>query len=107
MKILDDILGKKVGNTFVEGLVDTADDIGFQNKLGSIQECWRSFEMSSTCNIEKFIEYFNENKVPVLRDNMSRSLRVECGLGCPPDIFTTNASECQCHAEAQSGLQAK
>ena len=93
MKILDDILGKKVGNTFVEGLVDTADDIGFQNKLGSIQECWRSFEMSSTCNIEKFIEYFNENKVPVLRDNMSRSLRVECGLGCPPDIFTTNASE--------------
>ena len=24
---------------------------------------------------------------------MLRSVREECGLGCPPDIFTTNASE--------------
>ena len=29
----------------------------------------------------------------VLRDTMSKSLRMECGLGNSPDIFTTNASE--------------
>ena len=29
----------------------------------------------------------------MIRDTMLRCVREECGLGCPPDIFTTNASE--------------
>lgn len=32
-------------------------------------------------------------KVPVIRGSMIRSVREECGLGCPPAPFTTNASE--------------
>ena len=36
---------------------------------------------------------FKTNKVDVIRNTMTRSIREECGLGNPPDIFTTNPSE--------------
>lgn len=33
------------------------------------------------------------NKAPIIRDAVLRSIREECGLGNPPEQFTTNASE--------------
>ena len=33
------------------------------------------------------------SKASVIRDTMLRCVREECGMGCPPDIVTTNASE--------------
>ena len=32
-QILDDIFGKRLGGTFVEGIVDASDDADFQSKL--------------------------------------------------------------------------
>ena len=93
LKILNDIFGRRIGDTFVEGLVDANNDDDFQEKLASVQESWRSLEQPSTCDLEKFIDYFTDSKVSILRNTMSRSLRIECGLGNPPSIFTTNASE--------------
>ena len=43
--------------------------------------------------MDGFLQWFNDNKVDVIRDTMLRSVRQECGLGNPPDIFTTNQSE--------------
>ena len=33
------------------------------------------------------------DKASFIRDTMLRPIRVECGLGCLSEIFTTNASE--------------
>lgn len=77
VKILDDVFGKKVGDTFVEGLVDATDDEDFREKLSSMQESWQSLGTTSSCNLEKFIKYFDDNKVC---DTMSKSLRIECGF---------------------------
>lgn len=49
--------------------------------------------MSNASDIDKFIKWFMSNKVGVLRTTMLRSIREETGLGNPPTIFTTNASE--------------
>ena len=49
--------------------------------------------MTSTCNLKKFIDYLVDNKASVIRETILHPIRVECGLGCPPDIFTTNVSE--------------
>ena len=65
----------------------------FQETLSSVQESWQSLSTTNGCNLKKFINYFDKNKVRVLQDTMSKSLRTECGLGIPPDIFTTNVSE--------------
>ena len=44
-------------------------------------------------DLEKFIKWFTSNKVLVTQNTMLRCIREECGLGIPPSIFTTNASE--------------
>ena len=92
-RFLDDVFGKKMGSVFVEGLVDASDDQDFRSKLEDLSQSWSSCDMPSSASIEKFIEYFMAKKAPTIRDTMLRSVREECGLGCPPDIFTTNASE--------------
>ena len=62
-------------------------------KLDALIEKWRNMDMSSSANMERFLQYFVGNKVPVIRNTMLRPIRLDCGLGNPPDIFTTNASE--------------
>ena len=42
--------------------------------------------------MDGFLQWFNDNKVDVIRDTMLHSVRQECGLGNSPDIFTTNQS---------------
>ena len=91
-KILDDIFGAKLGSVLVEGLVDASDDTDFQNKLDVVLS-WQHMSVPSSCNLQAFIDWFLANKSHVIRDNMLRPIREECGLGCPPEPFTTNASE--------------
>ena len=91
--MLDDIFGHHLGTIFEEGLVDVSDDDDFQKKLDALIEKWRNMDMSSSANMERFLQYFVGNKVPVIRNTMLRPIRLDCGLGNPPDIFTTNASE--------------
>ena len=92
-KILDDVFGKKLGSVFVEGIVDASDDSDFQNKLDAVTQAWCSCSLPSTANLERFIDYLMASKASVIHDTMLHCVREECGLGCPPDIFTTNASE--------------
>ena len=91
--ILDDIFGRRLGSIFEEGLVDASDDDDFQMKLDALLEKWRNLGMSSSADVERFLQYFVVNKVAVIRNTMLRPIRLDCGLGNPPDTFTTNASE--------------
>ena len=92
-KILDDIFGRKLGTVFVEGIVDASGVTDFQSKLEAVLQGWWVLSLPSTADLEKFIQYFSTRTAAVIRDTMLRPIREECGLGCPPDIFTTNASE--------------
>ncbi len=91
-RILDDVFGKRVGDTFLEGLVDASDE-DFLIKMETVITMWEESETSSSSNLSGFVNWFKSNKTHVIRDHMLKSTREECGLGCPPEQFTTNASE--------------
>ena len=92
-KIVDDIFGHRVGTVFQEGLVDSFDNDDYQCKLDALIKEWQTTQMPSSAHIQKFVEWFLSNKADAIRDTMLRPIREECGLGTPPDTFTTNASE--------------
>ena len=74
----------------IEGLVDAQDECDFYSKLELVVQSWRSSAVSSVSDLKG---YFTVYKAKVLCNTILRYVREECGLGCPPDIFTTNASE--------------
>ncbi len=43
--ILDDVFGKQVGSTFIEGLVDASDDCDFKEKLDLLIDKWSDLEL--------------------------------------------------------------
>ena len=92
-KIIDDIFGHTLADTFIEGLVDSENDIDFQEKVDSVVSSWREMPTPSSVDMEGFISWFLSHKVQTIRDSMLRSVREECGLGSPPAAFTTNGSE--------------
>lgn len=92
-KILNDIFGAKCGGVFIEGLVDASGDDDFQRKLDDVILSWQNCSIPSSANMGSFVQWFITNKSHVIRDSMLKPIREECGLGCPPEPFTTNASE--------------
>ena len=54
---------------------------------------WSDMECMSSTDMDGFLQWFTTNKTDVICKTMLRSVRVEYGLGNPPDIFTTNPSE--------------
>jgi hypothetical protein len=91
--VLDDIFGRKLGTVYEESLVDASDVDDFQAKVESLLSKWRNHDMSSSADMEGFIQWFVANKVDVIKNSMLRPIREDCGLGNPPNIFTTNPSE--------------
>ena len=77
----------------MEGLVDGRDATDFDDKLEKAILKWRNFDFPSVADIEGFVGWFQTWKAPVIRDSMLRAVREECGLGSPPQPFTTNSSE--------------
>ena len=92
-EILNDIFGRKAGSTLFEGLVDSTDEASYNEKIPLIMEKWKSHAESKEA-IDRFCEWLWKYKVDVIRHTMLRSVREEAGLGCPPDAFYTNTSEC-------------
>ena len=45
-KIIDDIFGHTLADTFIEGLVDSENDIDFQEKVDSVVSSWREMPHS-------------------------------------------------------------
>ena len=57
-KILDDIFGIKLGDTFVEGLVDVSGDEDFQRKLDHMTSSWQNCSVPSSANVGSFVRWF-------------------------------------------------
>ena len=92
-EILNDILGKKMGSEYVEGLVDAQDNEDFEVKTDRLILKWRTSSQPSISNVEGFISWFREHKAVTIKQSMIRPIREDCGLGSPPTHFTTNACE--------------
>ena len=92
LEILNDIFGHQEGSTFFEGLVDSSNEEEFESKLVTLKEQWEEKEKMHDTKTG-FYNWFVQNKATVIKSTMLKSVRTEAGLGSPPQIFTTNASE--------------
>lgn len=92
-EVLAEIFGRQVESTFIEGLVDSVSENDFLTKLESKKEEWSKIEIENPGVGAGFYEWFVQNKVEVIVSGMLRPVREDSGLGCPPALFTTNASE--------------
>ena len=93
-EFVSDIFGKRSGGTYEEGLVDSADPTDFDSCLQNFKDVWNTRE----CPYQRpgqmsFFDYFNQYHASNVRHTMLKDVRIAVGLGYPPDIFTTNASE--------------
>ena len=68
--ILGDVFGRQSGTVFEEGLVDSSDSDDFQVKLQSLLTKWRSIEVPTVANMDRFTEWFIGNKADVIRKTM-------------------------------------
>ena len=90
--MLDDIFGQQQGNTFLEGLVDSENEDDFELKLDVLQKRWADIEVRHNTK-QGFFSWFLKNKVEIMKNTMLKNIRQDAGLGSPPQVFTTNASE--------------
>ena len=51
-KIIDDIFGHTLADTFIEGLVDSENDIDFQEKVDSVVSSWREMPTPSSVDMK-------------------------------------------------------
>ena len=93
-EFVHDIFGHCCGETMEEGLVDCVSVADFYSKLDVLESVWNSRE-DPYCGKggPQFYRYFKQYKAPVVRHNMLRCYREAVGLGFPPALYTTNASE--------------
>ena len=93
-EFLADIFGKRSGCTYEEGLVDSEDVADFDARLLVCKAVWLAREGPYVRDGQlSFFDYFQKYYANVVRYNMLKQLRIDAGLGNPPDIFTTNSSE--------------
>ena len=93
---LSDIFGKKSSVVIEEGLVDSSSIAEFDGRLQNCKEVWLNREklhgrLNQTSS--SFFDQFSLNYADIFCHTTLKSLRRDVGLGDPPDIFTTNASE--------------
>ena len=93
-EFIADIFGKRVGNTFYAGLVDSASLSEFDERFECLKSVWDLRESTCMPTIEpRFYNYFSQYQADVVRYHMRKDLREASGLGSPPTQFTTNGSE--------------
>ena len=69
--------------------MDSMDEDDFDSKLEVAKAHWSEPDGAKT----GFYSWFVQNKVNSIKATMLKTVRVEAGLGSPPQPFTTNASE--------------
>ncbi len=106
-EILDDVFGCQQGEVLSEGLVDCMSTNEFDAKLAILETRWAKIEESHPVTQPGFFTWFCQQKVEIMKSTMLRPVREQAGLGCPPQAFTTNASETvnsmlKCHVNYKS-----
>lgn len=90
---LDEIFGTRKGTVYVEGLIDSKSCEEFDIKLASLESVWGGRELGDVSCTPGFHSWFLQHKADVLKCSAIRPVREKAGLGSPPELFTTNASE--------------
>lgn len=93
-EFLDDIFGRRVGNSFQEGLVSSCSACEVDENLKKLKPIWDSREQPyAPVSGPSFHAFFCQYQADVVKYHMRKDLRESAGLGSPPSIFTTNGSE--------------
>jgi hypothetical protein len=93
-EFLSDIFGRRVGNSFEESLVDSSSVEEVEPRLLMLKDVWDGREKPyAPASGPRFHDFFCRFQANVVKYHMRRDLREAVGLGSPPSIFTTNASE--------------
>ena len=89
------LCGKRSGETYEEGLVDSSDEDDFKLRLEiNCRELWVTRESSSLRPGQiSFYDYFCKHYSNVVSYNTLKDLRTAAGLGSPRAMFTTTGSE--------------
>ena len=91
---VDDIFGCNRGSTYMTGLVDCSSESEFRERLAKCKVIWNTRESPyAPSSGPRFYDYFFRYKADVVCHTMLKHVRESVGLGSPPSIFTTNASE--------------
>ena len=93
VEITEKIFGKLVGGMFSEGIVDAEDETELYEKLEELKELNSERENLESGIRTGFFDWFSQYKVENIVSGMLKPVRREAGLGNPPSLFTTNASE--------------
>eukprot|EP00794_Sanderia_malayensis_P006409 gene6409-7140_t len=94
--VMNDIFGKQEEHTKFYGLVDCDDGIEFDTKLKALQVDWVEKEKCDPCRKlpgQSFHAWFTKEKAEDIKDFLLKPVRIEAGLGNPPDQYTTNDNE--------------
>ena len=91
--ILDDIFGHSTGGHYSEGLVDAVSESMFNSLLEVMSSKWNMLDISEDGPMHTFTRWFKRYKCDTVVASLLRPIREQAGLGCPPEQFTTNASE--------------
>ena len=77
-----------------EGLVDSTSPEDFNARLENCRDTWNTREAPyAPASGPRFYSYFVRYKAQEVCYSMRKVVREAAGLGSPPEIFTTNASE--------------
>ena len=87
--VIADIYGKQVATHHIEGLVDSRNEAEFDQGSRILYSKWSQLGLP----LAKFTKWFQECKCDLIKKCMLKPIRIEAGLGDPPLLFTTNASE--------------
>lgn len=93
-EFLADIFGKQCGLSYEQGLVDAENGNDFDGKLENCEVVWLERDVNYLRDGQApFYTYFKTQYAHIVRNTMLKNVRIAVGLGSPPAIFTTNASE--------------
>ena len=91
--IVSDIFGSQVGGCHFEGLVDARSDSEFEDGVSALTAKWRCLDDQQYGPVGRFVSWFLTYKKSDIQNGLLRPVRQSAGLGDPPAVFTTNASE--------------
>jgi hypothetical protein len=92
-QVLDDVFGCQQRHVFSEGLVDSKSEEEFSFKLSTLESRWASIKGAYPEIQPGFFTWFCSHKADTMKSTMLQPVCEEAGLGCPPQSFTTKASE--------------
>lgn len=94
-EILSNIFGKRVGSMLHTGLVDQPSVEAFEEKLDHLAKKWMLHDVDDdSAPVSKFCSWFYAHKKHVVKGQMLLPVCERAELGCPPEAFFTNGSEC-------------